>query len=542
MLIEAAWNGAQSFAVVEFYTYPGPGSIAAPGTNPCHILHHLANDISYQDGVCCKRDENMEATIEIVVCYAHDDEKYLQRLQQHLRALQRQEPISVWCDRSISPGATWENEILAHLESAQIILLLVSRNFMDSDYCWNVEVKVALERSGRGEARVIPIIIEPVFWRDGPLGKLQALPKDGKPIRSPSWHSQDEAFFEVAEGIHSVIEEIKKQSSAFPLSSQLLEQNEKILQDTDMHEQSLSGKFLTVPEVHPGLVGLISADDGSQKFGSRYSEVAVDEESQHSRRTQKRRQRHLSKRSLLVSLAILLVLMSPLLPSLSRPLCFLTVCHSSQQPSSQNEGEVRDQNLAVQFIGTQQNTFVLPGDPSRLNPNQLLKQGVPALCIDQPKQQVPTIFRIAIGISNLRRDQYVLLIEQVQIIVEQIASIPHPLYALMQNLPALSNYNLYRGTYTGGDTNVPVVTTYDYPPYSYVFLTLHETDRISIQIASLVEVFLSFRIAITYRVANEGQTHTLTLPTLFRIIFSDKSNLHLYQKLQDGHLSQLDTP
>lgn len=495
-----------------------------------------------------QRDENMEATIEIVVCYAHEDEKYLQRLQKQLRALQRQEPISVWCDRSTSPGATWENEIHAHLESAQIILLLVSLNFMNSDYCWNVEMKVALERSGRGEAQVIPIIIDPVSWQDGPLGKLQALPKHGKPIRSASWHSQDEAFFEVAEGIRSVIEEIKKQSPAFPLSSRILEQNGKILQDTGMLEQSLSGKFLTVPEVHPELMSVISADDGPQQFGSRYSEVAGDEESQHSKRTQKRRQRHLSKRSLLVSLAILLVLMFLLLPLLSRPLCFLTVCHSSQQPSrqlsSQNEGEVHDQNLAVQFIGTQQNTFVFPSDPSGLNSNQLLllKQGVPALCIYQPKQQVPTVFRIAIGISNLRRDQYVLLIEQIQIIVEQITSIPHPLYALMQNLPTLSNYNLYRGTYTGGDTNVPILTTYDYPPYSYVFLTLHETDRISIQITSLVEVFLSFRIAITYRVANEGQTHTLTLPTLFHIIFSDKSNLHLYQKLRDGHLTQLDTP
>ncbi len=301
-------------------------------------------------------------------------------------------------------------------------------------------------------------------------------------------------------------------------------------------------KSLAKPKVQQEPTNVISPEGLSQAVVSRSPMAVRDQESQSGRSVKPTKQR---KRRLLVAHVILLVLLFSLLPFLLPSAHFATFSRSSQQqtkPSStKNDGEVQDQNLDVQFIDTQQNTFALPGDPRGLSPNQLSKQGVPALSIDQPKQQVPTVFRIAIRISNLRRDQYVLLIEQVQFIVEQITSIPHPLYALVQNPPALSNYNLYRGTYTGQDTNVPILTTYDNPPYTYVFLTLHETDTINIQVTSLVEALLSFRIAITYRVANEDQTHTLTLPHIFQVVFSDKSNWHPYQ-LRDGHFTQLDTP
>jgi hypothetical protein len=135
----------------------------------------------------------------------------------------------------------------------------------------------------------------------------------------------------------------------------------------------------------------------------------------------------------------------------------------------------------------------------------------------------------------------VLLIGQVQLIVEQITFVPRPLYVLAQSLPALSNYNLYRTIYTGQDPNTHILTKYDNPPHNYVSLTFKETDKISLQVDSSVEAFLSFRIAITYRVANEGQTHTLTLPNVFQVIFTSKSNWYPYQ-VQDGHFIQIDTP
>lgn len=98
----------------------------------------------------------------------------------------------------------WEREITEHLNTAQIILLLVSPDFMASDYCYGVEMKKALERHERGEADIIPVILRPVYWQGAPFGSLQALPTDAKPVTGPSWHSLDKAFFNVAEGIRKV--------------------------------------------------------------------------------------------------------------------------------------------------------------------------------------------------------------------------------------------------------------------------------------------------------------------------------------------------
>src|SRR6266581_3517067 len=102
-----------------------------------------------------------------------------EKLEKQLRALKRQGIIDVWHDREISAGTEWEREIDKHLNSAQIILLMVSPDFMDSDYCYSIELKRAIERHDRGEARVIPIILRPVSWRKSPIGKFQALPTDG---------------------------------------------------------------------------------------------------------------------------------------------------------------------------------------------------------------------------------------------------------------------------------------------------------------------------------------------------------------------------
>jgi TIR domain-containing protein len=146
--------------------------------------------------------------VKIFFCYAREDETLLNKLKSHLRPLQRQGLIDVWYDREISAGAEWEQEIKQNLNSAQIILLLISPSFMDSDYCYSVELKRALERHESGEARVIPIILEYVYWQIESLSKLQALPTDAKPIISASWHSQNEALYNVTEGIRAVVEKV----------------------------------------------------------------------------------------------------------------------------------------------------------------------------------------------------------------------------------------------------------------------------------------------------------------------------------------------
>ncbi len=146
--------------------------------------------------------------VKIFFCYAHEDELLLNKLKAHLRPMQREGLIDLWHDRDISAGTEWEREINEHLNTAQIILLLVSPDFMNSDYCYSIEMKRAMERHEHKEARVIPIILRHIRWQGAPFGKLQPLPTGGIPIVDPDWHNLDRAFFNVAEGISKVVEQL----------------------------------------------------------------------------------------------------------------------------------------------------------------------------------------------------------------------------------------------------------------------------------------------------------------------------------------------
>jgi hypothetical protein len=144
--------------------------------------------------------------IEIFYSYSHKDEALRDKLETHLKILERQGIISGWHDRGIGAGTEWRNQINQHLEAAHIILLLISADFIASDYCWGKELERAMERHENGEARVIPIILREVDWSGAPFSKLQALPKDGIPVTS--WPNQDEAFAHIARGIRAVSREL----------------------------------------------------------------------------------------------------------------------------------------------------------------------------------------------------------------------------------------------------------------------------------------------------------------------------------------------
>ena len=147
--------------------------------------------------------------LKVFFCYAHEDELLLNKIKMQLKPLERQGLIEVWHDREINAGMEWEQEIDKQLNTAQIILLMISPNFMNSEYCYGVEVKHAIERHKRGEARVIPVILRPVYWQSE-FGILQALPKDGLPITDSNWHDVDQACFNVAEGIRNVVKELSE--------------------------------------------------------------------------------------------------------------------------------------------------------------------------------------------------------------------------------------------------------------------------------------------------------------------------------------------
>ncbi|HJZ80302.1 MAG TPA: toll/interleukin-1 receptor domain-containing protein, partial [Pyrinomonadaceae bacterium] len=130
-------------------------------------------------------------SIELFFSYAHEDEELRNELAKHLRLLERRKVISAWHDRRIGAGKEWEQEIDTRLNQAHLILLLVSSDFLASDYCYDVEMKRAMERHETGDARVIPVILRDVDWRGAPFSKLNALPTDGKPVTA--WPNRDAA-------------------------------------------------------------------------------------------------------------------------------------------------------------------------------------------------------------------------------------------------------------------------------------------------------------------------------------------------------------
>ncbi|MEH1800378.1 MAG: toll/interleukin-1 receptor domain-containing protein [Nostoc sp.] len=150
----------------------------------------------------------MSNAVKVFFSYSHKDEVLRDELATHLSMMKRQGVIEAWHDREISAGSEWANAIDDNLEIADIILLLVSANFLASDYCYDKEMTRAMERHETREARVIPIILKPTDWNGAPFGKLQALPKNAKPVTT--WQDQDEAFLNVAQGIRRVVEEMAK--------------------------------------------------------------------------------------------------------------------------------------------------------------------------------------------------------------------------------------------------------------------------------------------------------------------------------------------
>ena len=144
--------------------------------------------------------------VSIFFSYSHKDEDLRNELEIHLTSLTQHGVISTWHDRRIAAGEEFAGKISENLESADIILLLVSPYFIASDYCYEVEMTRAFERHESGEAKVIPVILHPCDWHGTPFGKLLAAPRDGKPVsKFPNLH---DAFLDVTLAIRTVAEKI----------------------------------------------------------------------------------------------------------------------------------------------------------------------------------------------------------------------------------------------------------------------------------------------------------------------------------------------
>ncbi len=135
--------------------------------------------------------------------YSHKDEALRNELEAHLGLLLQQGHLEVWHDRRIGAGAEIDAAIDAQLEAADIILLLISSDFIKSNYCYSKEMQRAVERHEAGEARVVPVILRPCDWHSAPFGKLLAVPRDGRAITL--WPNQDEAFADVTAQIRRLV-------------------------------------------------------------------------------------------------------------------------------------------------------------------------------------------------------------------------------------------------------------------------------------------------------------------------------------------------
>lgn len=148
-----------------------------------------------------------QTPITVFFSYSHKDEDLRDKLATHLKLMERTNVIDAWHDRAIPTGSEWDKAIKTELLQADIILLLISADFLASNYIWDVEVKTAMERHEAREAVVIPIVLRDCDWFDAPFGKLQGLPKDAKPVTSHS--NMDEAFTFITRKIKRTAKDIR---------------------------------------------------------------------------------------------------------------------------------------------------------------------------------------------------------------------------------------------------------------------------------------------------------------------------------------------
>ncbi len=156
----------------------------------------------------------LEAIIKIFYSYSRKDLDMRNMLEDHLSALRAANKISTWHDLELEAGTEWEPAILHKLDTADIILLLVSRNFIASKYCYGTELRRAIARHTEGTARVIPVILRSCDWNhaDVPFSKLNVLPTHAKPITS--WTDQEEAFTIVAQRIRETVDQLRAKKLA----------------------------------------------------------------------------------------------------------------------------------------------------------------------------------------------------------------------------------------------------------------------------------------------------------------------------------------
>jgi tetratricopeptide (TPR) repeat protein len=172
--------------------------------------------------------------IKLFYCYARKDKPLRDELEKHLAWLKHRYHLTNWHDRELLPGEEWEQAIDTHLNTAHLILLLISPDFIASDYCYGKEMQRALERHQAGTCRVIPILLRPTYWEGAPFSHLQLLPTDARAITR--WPDRDEAFEDVVAEINRTIKDLL---NALKTKEEWLQEG-AALRDLKRHQEELA--------------------------------------------------------------------------------------------------------------------------------------------------------------------------------------------------------------------------------------------------------------------------------------------------------------
>ena len=153
--------------------------------------------------------------LKVYYCYAEQDEKLRDQLTAHLSSLRRERKLTIWLDVLLLAGADWKLEVEKQLKQADIILLLISSDFMASDYCYNLQLSAALNHYEAGKVDIIPILLRPVLWEGTPIKKLPLILPTSK-LAVTLWPNRDEAFKNIAIAIRDVIQAKLSSSRSLP--------------------------------------------------------------------------------------------------------------------------------------------------------------------------------------------------------------------------------------------------------------------------------------------------------------------------------------
>lgn len=433
----------------------------------------------------------MEKAKEVFIYCAPEDESMLQELLKHLQVFQQQNIITIWHNHAMLPGADSEQEIDTHFNQAEYILFLISPDFMNAHYGYSPKVQRALERHHQGTVLVIPVILRPVHWQDTSFGKLQALPRRGIPITSEKWHHIDDAFYNIVEGLKQVLEKSDSAGTFSPLPTSV--DLEKDLPSSE-HEPAFS---LAFPRPRWG-------QSLHQVFTSKVIWLIVPA----------------------ATTTLLLVLL--LLVQIEPEWCLSTLCAPPPAQVATHPGEVRDANLDAYLVKVQSTSFELPGDLSKYT-LQNLPSTIAAVRSDD-SQANP--YRLVIGATNLHSKGYGIYIEHVDLVILAVPPLANPLN-IWTTSSLTYDTNPYFVIYKGEAARSVLQAGYEPAPKLtnvHQLLAPGEVDNIDLQISPKrnLQADLLFQVRIVYRMSNEEQEQSLTLPNHFEVVFSTASNWHVH--------------